>query len=255
MAETSLILTTYNRSAYLAAAIESVLAQTYSNFELIIWDDGSTDCSLQIAQQYARQDSRIRLVAAPHQGRVRSLKAAHVLAQGAYVGWLDSDDKLALTALEETVAILDAQPQVGMVYTNYQVIDSHERMTGLGKRCQIPYSRHGLLVDFMTFHFRLMRRSVYEQVGGVDTSFPCAMDYDLCLKISEVTHVHHLKRSLYFYRTHAQSISQQQHTQQAECAARAIRNAIVRRGLSDRLELEVQLPSRFFLKEKQLAAC
>ena len=244
------LLTTYNRASYLPSAIASILTQTYPHFELLIWDDGSTDGTLEIAQSYARQDDRIRLIAAPHQGRAQSLIAAHALAQGDYVGWVDSDDLLAPTALAETIAHLNTHPEVGMVYTDYQVIDEHNRPKGKGSRCRIPYSPQRLLVDFMTFHFRLMRRSVYEQVGGVDPSFPCAMDYDLCLKLSEVTEIHHLSRSLYTYRTHSQSISQGQRTEQIHHAARAVENALERRGLSDRYELEVQPPSRFRLRPK-----
>jgi glycosyltransferase involved in cell wall biosynthesis len=75
----SLITTVYNRAQYLGCAIESVLAQTFADFELIIWDDGSTDGSLEVAQEYALQDQRIRVIAAPHQGRVQSLFDAHAL--------------------------------------------------------------------------------------------------------------------------------------------------------------------------------
>jgi glycosyltransferase involved in cell wall biosynthesis len=79
----------------LGCAIESVLAQTFADFELIIWDDGSTDGSLEVAQEYALQDQRIRVIAAPHQGRVQSLFDAHALTQGEYLAWVDSDDVLA----------------------------------------------------------------------------------------------------------------------------------------------------------------
>jgi cellulose synthase/poly-beta-1,6-N-acetylglucosamine synthase-like glycosyltransferase len=78
------------------------------------------------------------------------------------VGWVDSDDVLAPTALRETVAVFQAQPAVGLVYTNYQVIDEQGHIKYNGRACQIPYSPDRLLLDFMTFHFRLIRRSVFE---------------------------------------------------------------------------------------------
>jgi glycosyltransferase involved in cell wall biosynthesis len=93
----SLITTVYNRQHYLQAAIHSVLAQTHSNFELLIWDDGSTDESLPIAQRFTQQDRRIKVFAAPHQGRAFALQAAHAQATGDYLGWVDSDDLLAAT--------------------------------------------------------------------------------------------------------------------------------------------------------------
>ncbi|MFP4104117.1 glycosyltransferase family 2 protein, partial [Coleofasciculus sp.] len=109
----SLVITTYNRERYLGAAIDSILAQTWGDFEVIVWDDGSTDGSVAIAQDYAKRDPRVRVIAAEHQGRGISLKCAIAQTTGSYIGWVDSDDRLAPTALAETVAILDTQPDVG----------------------------------------------------------------------------------------------------------------------------------------------
>lgn len=116
-AKISLVMTVYNRERYLATAIKSVLAQTYPDFELLIWDDGSTDKSLEIANDYAQRDRRVRVVAAEHQGRSPALKAAHSQATGAYLGWVDSDDALVPTALEETALVLNGHPELGLVYT------------------------------------------------------------------------------------------------------------------------------------------
>jgi len=79
----SLVITVYNRERYLDQAIESVLAQTWHDFELLIWDDGSTDSSVEIAHRYAERDSRVRVVAADHLGRTRALKAAIAQTTGA----------------------------------------------------------------------------------------------------------------------------------------------------------------------------
>jgi glycosyltransferase involved in cell wall biosynthesis len=122
-AAVSLIITVYNREPFLAKTIESVLAQTYRDFELLIWDDGSTDGSVAIAEHYARQDARIRCVAADHQGFAPALRAAIATTTGTYLGWVDSDDLLAPMALEETITVLNEAPSVGMVYTQYNVID------------------------------------------------------------------------------------------------------------------------------------
>lgn len=250
MALVSIIVTVYNRDRYLGAAIESILNQTYSDFELLIWDDGSSDRSVDIAQDYARKDKRVRVITAEHQGRVAALKAAHAEVIGTYIGWVDSDDLLAPTALEATVAILNTQPTVGMVYTNYLVIDEDNQVKGLGQRCHIPYSKDRLLVDFMTFHFRLMRRSIYEQIGGVDPTLVCE-DYDICLKFSEVAEIYHLEQPLYYYRVHAQSISQQKRVEQILCAQQVIANALQRRGMADDYEIDVQITARYLLKRKK----
>ena len=113
----SIIMTVYNRERYLANAIKSVLTQTRSDFELLIWDDGSTDRSVEIARNAAQNDPRVRVVAAEHRGQTRSLQAAIAQTTCPYFGWVDSDDLLAPTALSETAAVLDARPEVGLVYT------------------------------------------------------------------------------------------------------------------------------------------
>jgi glycosyltransferase involved in cell wall biosynthesis len=245
-ASISLLIPCYNCDRYLTEAIESVLAQTYPYFELLIWDDGSTDTSLEIAHRYAQRDCRIRVHAATHQGIAPALKAAINQTTAPYLGWLDSDDRLALTALEETIAILDAQLDVGMVYTQYEVIDARGNSRGLGDRCRIPYSKERLLTDFMTFHFRLMRRSVYEQAGGIDPSFQWAEDYDLCLKLSEVTQIYHLPKPLYFYRRHDRNLTNNQY-ETIRWAGIAIERAMIRRGLDQKYRLEVRLVGQFKL--------
>jgi GT2 family glycosyltransferase len=103
----------------------------------------------------------------------------------------------------------------------------------------------------MLFHFRLMRRSVYDQVGGIDPTFDRAQDYDLCLKFSEVTDIYHLQNPLYLYRTHAQSVSQQQRVEQILWAKQAIENALHRRGMSDDYELNVQISAQYSVRRRQ----
>lgn len=246
----SLIITVYNRERYLAAAIESVLAQTLTDFELLIWDDGSTDGSVEIARTYEAQDGRVRVVVGTHQGLTKTLKSAIAQTQGVYLGWVDSDDLLAPTAIEETAAVMESRLDVGMVYTDYLVIDEHSTVTGLGKRCQIPYSKERLLVDFMTFHFRLIRREVYDAVGGIDLMFTVAPDYDLCLRLSEVTEVVQIKKPLYLYRNHQENVSHTKQFEQIHGTYLAIHRALERRGLAEQLELEVQVQPRFVLRRR-----
>ena len=234
----SLITTVYNRAPFLPACLDSILAQTYADFDLLIWDDGSTDDSLEIAHHYAQKDDRIRVIAAPHQGLARSLKDAIATTTNPYLGWVDSDDYLAPTALAETIAILNSHPNVGVVYTNHLLVDEQGRDKGLGKLCRIPYSKDGLLVDFMTFHFRLLRRSVYEQVGGIDPTFIASEDYDLCLKLSEVTDFYHLPKPLYFYRRHSGNVTNNQ-VELIGSVHQAITNALQRRGLDQHYHLKI----------------
>jgi glycosyltransferase involved in cell wall biosynthesis len=247
----SVVMTVYNRRQYLAKAIESVLAQTRKDFELLIWDDGSIDGSIEIAKHYAERDQRIKVITAEHRGQGRALKAAIAATTGDYVGQVDSDDFLALNALKETAAVLDQNPTVGLVYTDYLVIDEKGVVKGYGSRCQIPYSKERLLVDFMIFHFRLMRRSVYDQSGGINEVFESIEDYELCLRLSEITEIQHLNQPLYYYRTHRHNLSIQKQIEQIYLAQQAINQALERRGLSAQFESDVQIVGKFSLRKRQ----
>lgn len=246
----SIVITVYNRSHYLGTAIESVLNQTHHDFELVIWDDASTDNSLEIAREYAKQDERIRVIAAKkNTGFPPAIKAAVEATTGDYIGWVDSDDMLASTAIEETSLILKNHHRVGLVYTDHEVMDSQGKLRGLGSRCRIPYSKEGLLVDLMTFHFRLIRRSVYDAVGGVDDSFDYGEDYDLCLKLSEITEVYHIARPLYYYRRHDSNVTNDDF-KNIYWSQKAINDALKRRGLDEDYELDTHLTAFFSIKPK-----
>ena len=250
----SLIITVYNREQYLAATIDSILAQTFADFELIIWDDGSTDRSLAIATNYAKQDSRIKVFSASNEGQGKALVKAIAQTNCKYLCTVDSDDLLHSEALSKTVSILEADFNVGMVYTDHLIIDAEGKEKGLGTRCSIPYSKERLLIDFMTFHFRLMRRDVYDALGGFDSSLSSAEDYDLCLRFSEVTQIEHLSEPLYYYRWHDNNLSNTRQLTQVEYSALAVNRALQRRGLSQKLRLEVQLNPRYRLQRQTKVA-
>lgn len=227
----SIITTCYNREAYLGQAIQSVLDQSYKDFELIIWDDGSTDNSVEVALRYARRDSRIKVTTAPHQGCVKSLVDAIARSTGNYFGCVDSDDYLMPACLAQTSKILDTSPDVGVVYTWYGQVDANDNLLGLGHRCYIPFSKDRMLTSHITFHFRLIRRSVYQAVGGIRERYEYASDYDLCLRLSEVTEFYQLQRLLYCYRNHPNNMTNTSNGKQAMYALQAINEALERRGL------------------------
>ena len=244
-------MTVYNTEAYLAEALDSVLAQTYRDWELIVWDDGSSDNSITIAQSYAQRDPRIRFHSGPRLGRVKALKEAHCLTQGEYVGWIDADDRLAPEALAQTLAWLEQHPDYGIVYTNYIDMDSQGNLKDLGYRCQIPYRPHRLLLDLVTFHFRLFRRSLFEAVGGINAEMESAEDYDICLKLEEVSKIHHLQQPLYFYRINPESITQQHTALQRHWSQWAVNQALERRGLAQTYHLvSDQATGKFSLQRR-----
>lgn len=249
--EISLLTTVFNRAAYLESAVRSVRTQTFADFEHILFDDGSTDGSLDIARRLARDDPRLRVIESSHLGVVGALRAAHEHARGRLIGWLDSDDLLVQTALEETHAALQRDAGAGLVFTDHVLIDERSAVVPEPARPVRPFTPDRLLTEFVTFHFRLFRREVYDACGGIDPSLTAAPDYDFCLRAAEVCRFIHLPRVLYCYRAHAGSISVARRAEQIENSRRAVQAALVRRGLEGRFELVVGHDGVFSLKARK----
>lgn len=254
--EVSIVIPVYNREQYVGMAIKSVLDQTYRDLELIIVNDGSTDGTLAIAEQFAVEDDRVRLLTLKvdrteetERGAAHALKAGYELARGKYIGQVDSDDWLDIQAIESMVAVLDDDAGCGMVYSNYIDVDESGQQLRPGWRCSYDYSAEKLLKVFMTFHFRLMRRSVYEQAGGIDLMFDRMEDYDLCLRISEITRISHIPEFLYFYRNHPEMTHQKNPLQIVLLANAAIEAALTRRGMDKTHRLKVRFNPERFIEE------
>jgi glycosyltransferase involved in cell wall biosynthesis len=246
----SIVMTTFDRVEYIAQTIRSVLAQTRADFEFLIWDDGSTDPKVVELLRTFESDPRVKIFAMEHRGRFQALKAVFAEASGEYLAFVDSDDVMAPTCLDETASMLDQHPSLGWVYTDYVLIDAKGRTGGLGSRCKAPYSAAGLLINFMTFHFRLMRRDAFERAGGIDDQWNCAGDYDLCLRLSEVAQVIKVPKPLYFYRVHKNAISSQRRIEQILTSSRIVERALERRGMAQEWELEVEVTSKFSIKRR-----
>ena len=235
----SIVIPVYNREKYLGIAVDSVLRQTYQDWELIISDDGSIDGTLDIARQFALEDDRIRVLTAEHKGEAYTLIAGFEAAQGEFVCQLDSDDLLEPPALELTVKALDEHPDWGMVYTDYRDIDEQGQLGRVGWRCSIPYSSQAILTAFMTFHFRLIRKSIYQQVGGHDPSFDMIEDYELCLRLSEVTEIGKVHEFLYQYRQHPESVTSANRLEMILLMEKASNLALKRRRLDSIYRLKI----------------
>jgi glycosyltransferase involved in cell wall biosynthesis len=241
-------MTVYNRERYLAGAIESVLRQSLTDWELHIVDDCSTDRSLEIAQDYAAWHPRIKVYAQrPNRGFGYSLRSALAQCNTQYLGWLDSDDELMPNALETMVKYLNEHPGAGMAYSQYSTMDLNGSDTGIGYRCEIPYSPDRLLVDFMVFHLHVIRSDAYHRLGGIDPELKDTVDYDFCLRASEAMEIRSVPEILYRYRQHADSMSVKDRITQIKYSKDAIERALVRRGMSETHRLEIK--TRFRLEQ------
>lgn len=240
---------------FLPAALDSLLAQSCGDWEALLWDDGSSDGSAQIAADYAARDPRFRLLGdGRNHGQAAALAATLAQARGAYFGTLDSDDLLEPQALAAMLAFLQARPALGMAYSQYLEIDETGNVLGPGRRSFTPYSPAGLLVEFMTFQFRLVRADAYRTVGGFDPAAAHAEDYDLCLRLSEYCQIGHLPQPLYRYRLRRGSVSQSSRLRQVQASFAAAQRALQRRGLEGRQALSLGIRARHVLQPKTAAA-
>ncbi len=254
MAEVAIIMTLHNRENFVEAALRSLLTQSFGDLEIFVVDDASTDGSAEIVARLGASDRRIRLFREPRRGVVGTLRRAHEIVRcesgtlPRYTGWLDSDDLLVKTAVEETRAVLLANPQAGLVYTDHVVLNARSETVALGECSRRAFSPEALLTSLISFQFRLFRSEIYERVGGINPELTASPDYDFCLRASEVTPFVYLPRPLYCYRVHDQSISTSRRLEQIENSARAVRDALKRRNLDRDFRLKVTLHSRFEIR-------
>lgn len=240
----SLICTVYNREKYLAEAIESALTQTHPSWELIVWDDGSTDNSKTIARSYAAKDGRVYAGGTEaNNGRAMALRNAIYASQGEWFGLLDSDDALRPDALETAAPYTD-EPRCGLIYSNRTLINVMGEPLRIQESPSPDQIRQYDLCGKVPFHLQLYRRSEFEKTAGVDTTLNAAVDYDLALKMLELPTcgLTQISAPLYYHRLHPDRITANPDAQTLN-ALIATRKAIDRRGVQLKADLMWQLKS------------
>lgn len=204
----SIILPVYNGEKYLAAAIKSILHQTYRNLELIIVDDCSTDESSQIAKSYAETDRRIRVFRNRKNVKLpRSLNNGFRVATGDLFTWTSDDNILKPDAIEAMVDVFEKNSNVDFVYADIIPIDENGE---INKKCHVYLN--GEIDDIYVFNpilaCFLYKRTVHERLGGYDPKLFLCEDYDFWVRTYESGfNMYHLKKRLYFYRVHNNSLT------------------------------------------------
>jgi glycosyltransferase involved in cell wall biosynthesis len=185
MAKVSVIMPAYNVAPYIGAAIESVIGQTMPDWELVIADDGSTDSTAEIVGAYVARDPRIRLLRHANSGISAARNRALQQASGEFLAILDSDDLWEPTYLHAQLAIFAAHPEVDIVTGNGWFLGG--RLHGQPARPS-PDPRPqptlaGILADETSiFILSIMRRRVYDAIGGFDEKLRTNEDYDFWLR-------------------------------------------------------------------------
>lgn len=229
----------YNGEKYLDEAIESILSQTFRDFEFIIINDASTDNTECIIEKYLQLDGRIlKLNNTINQERAESRNSGLKIAKGEYVSIIDSDDISLPEKLERQVRFLDEHCDVGFVGTSWFCVDENGVELSINE-CSESISRNA--VHFMCNPSILARKSCLEIVGGYRPALVPAEDYDLWLRVSENKNVSNVKDPLFKYRIHGESSTALQKLEMDFSATLAIEMAEERRtGLDTLSALSIQ---------------
>jgi len=232
--EVSVVMCVFNGLPFLAQAIESILTQTFTEFEFIVVDDASTDGSWEVLSSCSARDERLVLLRnETNLGYGQSQNRALRHARGRFIALMDQDDVSLPRRLSRQVDFLTTHPETGVVGVRPELVDE------AGK--PLPTPSFLLSTDNRSLQQRLLetncfcgpsvmtRRASLDVAGGYDPDLRSAEDYDLLLRLAEVTQLANLPDSLYLYRQHARSVSQTRRYEQIRNKAVALEKAMQRR--------------------------
>lgn len=231
----SVVMPVFNAGNYLAGAIDSILNQTFGNFEFVIINDGSTDGSKAVIEQYASQDHRIRAVHHINRGISITRNEGLRLARGRYIAWMDADDFSMPERLATQYTFMEQHPDVVATGTGVRLIDpdgeelcdwdspeSHDEidafhMNGKGGAIIFPSS--------------MMIKDAVVKAGGFRNDVTAAEDVDLFLRLAEIGKLMNIGQLLLLYRQHEKSISHRERNKVSVDTRTIIQAAYERRGL------------------------
>ncbi|MEX1027956.1 MAG: glycosyltransferase [Candidatus Paceibacterota bacterium] len=232
----SVVMPVYNRKKYLSLAVESILQQSFDDFEFIIIDDGSTDGASDVLRHYATQDSRVRLVEQENSGYAIALNRGIQRAKGQFLARMDSDDISLPDRFALQLEFLRSNPHIVVVGGQALRIDEDgdplSPMVQLTDSSEIEQKLIGAIESNrggLVHPSVMMRKDAVDTVGGYRPGFEPAEDRDLWLRLAEVGQLANLPHTVLHYRTHSESVSQERSAQQHANATRAIHDAYRRR--------------------------
>jgi len=201
----SVYITNYNYGDFIKEAIESVLIQSMTDFELIIIDDGSTDNSKEVIEQYA--DSKpVNIIYQQNKGLNITNNVAIRTAKGKYLIRLDADDYLHQDALKVMSERMETEEQLGLVFPDYYYIDSEGELLGEEKRHDfendvklLDQPAHGACT--------MIRLDFLKEVGGYNESYNCQDGYELWVKFTRHYQIANVSEPLFYYRQHGSNLT------------------------------------------------
>ena len=208
MPKVSVVIPAYNAMVCLPKTVDSVLKQTFTDFEVLIINDGSSDHILEWAASLL--DPRVKVISQENQGVSGARNTGIIYAQGEYIAFLDADDLWEPTKLEKQVHCLDNKPTVGLVYTWTVLVDWKDNPTG---RILASHAEGNLWQQLMETNelcnssSSMVRRCCFDTVGVFDQSLKSAEDLDMWLRLANRYSFAVVKEPLTLYRQHSNSLS------------------------------------------------
>lgn len=216
----SIIIASYNYEDYIKEAIESVLAQTYTNWELVIIDDGSSDNSLSVIKDYAEKDSRIKVFTHENninKGLIKTVELGISKATGDYIAFLESDDIWVKDYLDKKNKILQEHPSVGIIFNDVElfgdeeVVKSQEKYFDFSrkilKKIKFPQNIFNLMLVYNvvpTFSCVMVKKELINKCL-LEISFPPYLDWNIWLQLAYKNNVYYIPEFLTLWRLHKKS--------------------------------------------------
>ena len=239
----SVVMPVYNAEPFVAETMDSILGQTFRDFEFVCINDGSKDGSLAILERYAKQDPRVRVISRPNTGLVPALNEGLELSRGRYIARIDSDDLSAPNRFALQFARMEAEPALVALGSNADAMDEQGNLLGAYDN---PLTHEEIerahLAGMSSIHHPavMMRADAVRRVGGYrKETWPCE-DYDLWMRLGEVGRLANLPERLLTKRLMAGSIVATTLDRQEQKQLLVLREAWARRKLPG----EPKLPRR-----------
>jgi glycosyltransferase involved in cell wall biosynthesis len=231
----SVVIPAYNAAPWLSAALDSISAQTFTNLEIIVIDDGSTDDTPRILRRHAASDSRLRVISRPNTGIVGALNDGLAAARVDFIARMDADDLAAPDRLSRQIACLAPNPDCVALGSAVWFIDPRDAVLDYyappldhaSIEEQLLLGNGGALIHPAL----LLRRAAVLQIGGYRPAYDRAEDLDLCLRLARVGRLANIPAPLLRYRLHPASTNFTHRAQQRALALRAINEARLLRDL------------------------
>lgn len=203
MVKVSIIIPVYNGEKYVSEAIDSVLNQTYKDFEIIVIDDGSKDNTLNILRMYR---DKIKWKSQENRGQASAINEGINIAKGKYIAYLDADDVCLPERFEKQVEYLDEHPNVSLVYSDRYNINENEEIQGIFN--SRPHDNFIILQqNYISRSVVMHKKECLDKVGLFDESITGSDDWDMWIRISEKFEMSYINKPLVKYRVHKENIS------------------------------------------------